>query len=288
MFGGNFPSSRGSVCCLLTCPLPSQMSKPSVTIQLGGCAGLNHYMFGVGAYIQEHYILGEEVQIQTISGSNYVGMCLLSGFSVESIWRLWSHRLDALFRSRPWTGLWEMCSMMEDHSRECVQKDFAQYSSLERYGQHSIRIALLNRMVTRWFRAPDSLEDYLSAIFAGAFIPGICGRWWRLHRGHRCVDGGLRLPWTPRSTRPATPCPRTVSVSVWDCRTLSRARLAFLAVYGLWCGADQHRIQFAHGYIHAQTVLGPRLEELLPRRTLPLPEMTGPLQWDPKQHIFRE
>ena len=32
-------------------------------LQMGGCAGLNHYMFGVGAYIQEMYALDDTVRV---------------------------------------------------------------------------------------------------------------------------------------------------------------------------------------------------------------------------------
>jgi len=260
---------------------------PPVRLQFGGCAGLNHYMFGVGAYIQEHYVLGPDVEIRTVSGSNYVGMCMLSKYSVESIWRLWSARLDDLFRSRPWTGLWALWALVEDHSREVLQKD-GQRQTLERYRQHSIRIALLGVMVTKWFRDHRSHEDYLSAIFAGSFLPGLCGGMWRLYRGYRCLDGGLRLPRTSRGSRSTPDHPeRTLSISVWDCRTLSRRRLAWMAGSGLWCGSAQHAFQFSHGYAHARDVLAPRLETLLPHQSHRLPEISGEVRWDAKRHLFR-
>ena len=253
-------------------------------IQLGGTAGLNHYMFGIGAYIQEHYELNSgSVLLRTISGSNYVAASMLSPYSVRSIWRLWSKRLDDLATRRPWTGLWYMIRMMQHHSRQVVST-----IPSARQQMHHIRIGNLSRMSNEWECSHTDDDAYLSAIHAGAFIPLICGWFWRSHRGLWCVDGGLPLPYTPRRLCDLSNAERTINISVVDCRSLFKLQLLFSAVHGIWSRRAHHIYQYRHGYAHAKSVLRPRLDALLTRRPhrFILPEMTGELTWNISTNRF--
>jgi len=253
------------------------------TLQLGGCAGMSHYMFGIGAYIQEHYVLGEDVRVRTISGSNYVGVSMLSSYSVESIWELWSRRLDDIVRARPWTGLLDMITVAQCHARSVLQTT---QPSVQRMHQHHIRIAVLDDMATTWAREHTDHDDYLSAILAGAFIPGLCGRLWQWHRNKRCVDGGARLPWT--QSHSCETDARTLSISISDQPDLSRVRLAWMVVAGLWSRMEHHKMQYMLGYEYARNFLTPRLDALLvrtPQRVL-LPAITGHVHWDPATKMF--
>lgn len=185
-------------------------------LQFGGCAGMNHYMFGVGAFIQEHYELDEELLIRTISGSNYVGMSMLSDWSVEGIWKLWSSRLDDLVKTRPWTGLYHMSAMVEQHTRGVVQ---ACAHTPQRRDQHHIRVAMLDSMKTVWVCQYTGATDYVDTISTGAFIPGLCGRLWRRYRNHWCLDGGVRLPCTSRAD-PTAVRVSSLSINVLDNRAI--------------------------------------------------------------------
>lgn len=253
------------------------------TLQFGGCVGMNHYMFGIGAYIQEHYVLDDDVRVRTISGSNYVGASMLSAFSVESIWELWSSRLDDMVKTRPWTGLYHMIAMTQGHMPSVLQPGS---HSLERMKQHHIRIAVLDHQETIWAHDHTDLEDYTSAILAGAFIPGLCGRLWHWYRHQRCVDGGVRLPWT--QSHASDPRHSTLSISVMDHPDLSWFRLAWMLVAGLWSRMPHLKMQYMLGYAYARDVLTPRLDTLLvrhPRRVL-LPKISGHIHWDPVQKTF--
>lgn len=253
-------------------------------LQMGGCAGLHHYMFGVGAYIQEMYVLDNTVNVQPISGSNFVGAAMLSDRSVESIWKLWSARLDDLVQRRPWTGLYHLGTIMEHHTRDVVRQASP---SVERMQQHYIRVSVLDRMKTRWYHLHIAHADYVSAMCAGAFIPVLLGGLWTWHRNKRCIDGGVRLPWTTAS-KPRGGKNSTLSISITDSKTFSTFHLLWMAFYGIWSRAAHHRSQFAHGYAHAQSVLKPALDALLVRRPtrLVLPDVTGHVRWDSEQRAF--
>lgn len=249
------------------------------TLQLGGCGGMLHFIFGLGAYIQEHYVLDETVTLRTISGSNFVAACMLSNRSVESIWRLWSRRLDDLVRQQPWTGLYHMMSMAKGHTAH-VQ------SELEiRMQQHHVRIAGLDSMTTFWAHTHTDHKDYDAALLAGSFIPGLCGRLWTIYRGQRCLDGGVRLPYTRRRSMPLE---TTLSVNVVELPIFSYTRLVWMVLYGLWSRSTHHEWQYACGYEYAQQHLTPKLDTLLVRRSsrILLPELTGYIRWDLTQKKF--
>jgi hypothetical protein len=252
-----------------------------VTIRMGGCAGLHHYMFGIGAYIQEHYVLGTDLCLQSVSGSNYVMASMLSNHSVESIWRLWSHRLDDIVTHRPWTCYFHMFSVAEQNTREVIQATVG----LDQMKQHQVRVCLLDRMQTVWVNDHTDAEDYLSAILAGSFLPGICGYLWRRYRHHRCIDGGMRLRCTP-----VADTTKTISISVFEGKTLSRYRwrLWWMALVGLWSCRAHHQVQYAHGYAHARDILRPQLDALLVRRAcrLRLQSVAGHIRWDPVERVF--
>jgi hypothetical protein len=241
-------------------------------------------MFGVGAYIQEHYEMDNTVLIRTISGSNYVGVSMLSNRSVESIWRLWSSRLDDLVKTRPWTGLYHMISMATHHTRELVE---VCVDSEQRMQQHHIRIGTLDTMKTDWVTTYVDSQDYASAMLAGAFIPGLCGRLWQWHRHKRCVDGGIRLPCTPSRTSPPSSV-KSLSISVLDNPSFTWYHLLWMLVAGLWSRLPHTRMQYAAGYVFARDHLVTRLDTLLTRRTQPmmLPAITGNIRWDPTQQMF--
>jgi hypothetical protein len=209
---------------------------------------------------------------------------MLSNRSVESIWRLWSSRLDDLVKTRPWTGLYHMISMGTHHIREVIE---VCQSSEQRMQQHHVRIGTLDTMKTGWATTYTDRADYLSAIMAGAFIPGLCGRLWYWHRNQRCVDGGLRLP----CTLPRTPAPsgtKSLSISVLDNPSFTWARLLWMVMVGLWCRLPHAKMQYLAGYVFARDHLASRLDHLLPRRDQPtmLPEFTGNIRWDPTQQMF--
>jgi hypothetical protein len=241
-------------------------------------------MFGVAAYIQEHYVLDSTVKVRTISGSNYVGCCMLSNMSVESLWRLWSRRLDDLVQQRPWTGLYEMITMGEIHAREVL--DHCQIP-LDRMQNHHIRVASLDSMETSWARSHTDSADYLSAILAGAFIPGLCGRMWRIYRGERCLDGGIRLPWTTSSPDKGDGS-KTLSVTVFDHPGIHKLRILWMCIRGLWARQKHSGMQYNLGYTYARTYLTSRLDAILVRRPvrLLLPEMNAHIRWDSVHRTF--
>ena len=254
----------------------------NTTIQLGGTGGMNHYMFGVCAYIQEKYIIDDTVILRTVSGSNYVGAALLSEFSVYSIWRLWSKRLDHLVISRPWTGLWYMIHMVRHHSQQILSS-----IPTNKRHQHYIRICSLSHMSTRWVNDNKDDDTYLSAILAGGFVPLICGWLWTNYMGEKCIDGAISLPFHRR--REIRNKDREISVSVWNCPDTSMLQILNMVVQGIWSRRKHHKDQFKRGYSYADSVLRPRLDLLLERRTTPpiFINISGSLEWDISNKTFR-
>ena len=250
------------------------------TIQLGGCAGAHHYMFGVGAYIEESYIIDTSTRLRSISASNFVCAAILSTRSTRSISQLWSRRLADLRRHRPWTGLYYLSAMMEDHIRHVLQ-----FCTLERSKQHHIRITVLDTLRSIWAHDHTNLLDYCNALQAGAFLPGICGRFWYMFRNRRCVDGGLPKIQFYRN-KPAVV--DTISISVFDSPTISKWYMLWLIVYGIWSSTGHHDLQFALGYAHARDVLQPSLDKLLVRRESPLRKLAieGGVRWDQTNRTF--
>jgi len=240
-----------------------------------------HFMFGVCAYIQEYYVLDETITLRTISGSNFVAASMLSKWSVESIWRLWSRRLDDLVQHRPWTGLYHMIHMAQGHTLQVTSEIGT------RMQQHQVRVAGLDSMTTFWAHGHTDHKDYNAAVLAGSFIPGLCGRLWFMYRGQRCIDGCVRLPYTRPSNAPKT-SETTLSFHVWELPMFSYIRLMWMYLYGLWSRRAHHKWQYTCGYEYAFQHLTPKLNVILVRRPcrVLLPECTGLIRWDIHQQKF--
>ena len=101
------------------------------TILLGGTGGLVHMMFGIGAFIEDHYDI-ENVNWKSISGSNYVVTSLCSKYSkysTSSIWKLWSLRQADLKHRYPLIFFFKLYKMIHAHTLSILTQNqqFANY-----------------------------------------------------------------------------------------------------------------------------------------------------------------
>lgn len=247
---------------------------------------MNHFMFGVAAYIQENYHVHDDVVVRTVSGSNYVGMSLLSGISVRSIWELWSDRLDDMVRHRPFWGILNMFSMVEHHTIEVLQRINL---SSSRRNQHHVRVSILDTLQSVWISEHADKESYISAILSGSFIPFLCGFLWRKHDGKRCIDGGIRLPATTSRKYGNTIRENTLSISIWDNLEFGKLLTVWYVIRGLWSRKSVHHILYNSGYQHAKLRLKSQLDRVMQPTNRTLYSMnTGErkIKWNQKSRIF--
>jgi len=253
-------------------------------LHLSGCVGLHHMMFGICAYIEEHYDLDKLKQIKTVSGSNYVGAALLSKYSTRSIWELWSKRLSALIKKYPISFLFKLYEMILCHSNDILKK----YSK-KQTRKHFILITYLFKLQKEWINNYSSLNDYRNCIIAGSFIPFISGitKIYYNFRNIKCIDGGLcNYNITNNSETNITSTDTLVINGRNFLSIITPIEYYKWMLYGLISTHDNHKIQFDTGYLYAQLFLKNELDKFLHPRTskskkiLPI---TGKLDWNGKE-----
>jgi hypothetical protein len=239
-----------------------QIRNMSVCIDLGGCVGMIHAMFGVGAVIQESYDL-KGVILRTRSGSNFLGACIAHELDVSIVWRLWCARQQALYEKYPWTYFFRLMGMAESHICDVIGTT----------AKLSIQHQVLLGFVDRWARFFVHMqgENYTKALIAGAFIPLLFGALWSEHPiGGRCVDG--EFPLLPRSRESDACIGNAQVIYVRACPEMTPFGTVLQMLCWKFTGLLGRRNahfddQFSAGQKWARNTLIPKLDKLLPLST---------------------
>ena len=246
-------------------------NKDNPTLCLGGCAGLHHMMFGIGAYIDEHYKL-DGVNLKSISGSNFVCACMLSDVSTRSVWYCWSMRMTNLLKKYPLTYFFRLYPMTEAHTSEILTNG--------KLRNHYVLISYMYRWKREWINEFRSSLDYAKCCVAGAFIPLLVTllRLRYYFRGSACMDGGLTcIPILNKHNVPKT-----------DLRIYTSGFTKIISKFTWWiwlfkgmCSTHQHhKIQFETGYKYAEIYLKPALDRLLINEPSPPNHKTYKHEWN--------
>lgn len=243
------------------------------TILMGGTGGLVHMMFGIGAFIEDHYDI-ENVNWKSISGSNYVVTSLCSKYSTSSIWKLWSLRQSDLKHRYPLTFFFKLYKMIHAHTQSILTQNqqFANY----------ILISFLYQRKREWVHDFRSATDYVDCVVGGSFIPLVVGML-QMHSTFRkqgCIDGGVGMfPIVKRDQVPKTDL--TISTKQFT-KSISQWTVFMWIVCGIYSSHQHHVLQYNTGYEHARVHLKDQLDQLLPLRSdeVDYQVATGDVRWN--------
>lgn len=243
-------------------------------ISLDGCAGLHHMMFGIASFIEENYSL-ENVNLKTISGSNYVAASLLSKFSTRSIWHAWSMRQSKLLEKYPYSYFFKLYKMTEAHTLQILNS-----RAKQNFNNHYVLITYLFKFKKEWINKFHSNLDYVKCLIAGSFIPFfVAALQLRYYfRKIACLDGGI--PFLPILNKHAVP-KSDIRISTPDFRKyISTYKFIKWLFYGLYSKHEHHKLQFNTGYSYAKKHLKNKLDKVLVNNPQKFIQFEGKYEWN--------